>query len=194
MAITNPLKGIDIATDPRGHLHDLQAAGIECIGIYLRSDRISKRTIDDGHGIGMKWYAFWERGFPTSPVYFTAGQGTMDAERATNFAPTIGMPHGQEIFYTCDYDSNPADVEDYFKAAHEATRANGYLCSGYGNTATGERMMALGYCHSWILSQSHGFKPYNPDLPGLSGVQGPETTIANLSCDGPNRISQSVCW
>ena len=188
------LTAFDAAQDTTGHAHDILNAGYKAVGLYLRADRASAEMVEGLHSVGIRCFSVWERGEPTSAEYFTADQGREDAAGAAAFAASIGQPQGSVIFMAIDYDSQPGDVADYVREAHDHLKALGWLMGLYGNGLTLSAFIADGYCHCGWLSQSHGFAGYDDFASVAAIVQGPETTVLGMDVDLDEVYDQGALW
>lgn len=192
------MKAIDVATDTTGHAHALVDAGIEAVGLYLRRDRCSKPMVDGLALAGIKRFSVYEKGFPTTPGYFTVAQGRVDALNALEVAEQIGQPAGSQIFMAVDFDASlnqiGGPIEDYFAVAQKEIKAAGYLCSVYGSGMVCARLVKEGLAHSGWLAQSKGWAGYSGFLAKAAIVQGPETTLLGMDVDTDQVMDASVTW
>lgn len=193
------LNGLDTPTDTTGSAHALAAAGIQAVGFYARPDRASKAMIDGLHEVGIKVWAIWEKGEPTSVGYFNAEQGTNDANAAVDFLSGVGVPHGAPVFACVDYDASNGDVNgpvlEYMTAFHAACRAAGLLAAVYGSGLTCRTMINAGVAHYGFLAGSGGYAGYDEFLPDAAIVQGNEdATVAGFAVDLDTVKDETVCW
>jgi hypothetical protein len=130
--------GIDCATRLNAKTASaLKAAGISHVGRYLGPD-INWKTMQKAEAgailsAGLNVWSIWETN-PTHASYFSAAQGASDAKTAAAYAESIGQPKGTAIYYTVDYDAQPADypaILEYFKAVRSAN--TGYKVGAYGS-------------------------------------------------------------
>jgi len=191
--------GLDVASNPQGNANCILNAGYNYVGLYLRADRSSLACVQDLKSVGISIFSIWEQGYPTSAAYFTATQGTSDAEAACNFAASIQMPTQltKPIFAAVDYDASMADLEGpilaYFTAFHDVCKSYGYLTGVYGSGQTCQYLLGQGYVHTTWLAQSTGWTGYDPSA-GHAIVQGGETTVCGLDVDLDNVIDTTVAW
>lgn len=112
-----------------------QRAHVQGVGRYLRNLELCEvQTI---HQAGLQLWSIFETN-PTSDAYFTAAQGTQDAQTAIHQAEALGMPHGKPIYFAVDYvpDAGHAGaICAYFAAVVAAMQAAGdpYVVGVYGN-------------------------------------------------------------
>ena len=191
--------GLDSATNTDGNAHCILEAGYQFVGLYLRPDRCSENCVQGLHSVGISIFSIWESGYPTSAAYFTAAQGTQDAEAASAFAGSVGMPTEltKPIFAAVDYDATMEDLEgpilSYFTGFHDTCKAYGYLTGVYGSGQSCQFLLGQGYVHTTWLAQSTGWTGYDPSA-GHALVQGPSATVCGLDIDLDNVIDTTVTW
>lgn len=86
-------------------------------------------------GAGLQIFSIYETN-PTSVSYFTPDKGKSDALDGIALAQAVGQPTGTTIYFTVDYDVQPADypaILAYFQAVK--TNLSGYKLGAYGNYA-----------------------------------------------------------
>lgn len=205
------LKGFDTPSWTLNHAHAILAAGYGAVGLYLRSDRTPPQEIAGLKEMGIKIFSIWERGYPTSNAYFSAGQGALDAERAVAYAKLIGQPQmtegglseadkSSQIFFCVDYDPDDnaisGPIAQYFAAAQRVCKQNGYLASVYGSGECCGYLTNMGLCHTGYLSMSTGFRGYHAfkSNPLCSIVQETTQSVAGLSADIDTIVDESVLW
>ncbi len=211
------LQAFDTADWTLNHAHEIFALDYKAVGVYLRSDRTPPAEIAGLHSVGMKVFSIWEKGYPTSPGYFSAAQGRMDAQAASDFAELIGQPllctgggeaetqgvvatvnPSSQIFFCVDFDPSLDEINGpiaaYFEAAHSVCRSRGYLASVYGSGLTCSTLVSLGFAHSGFLSMSRGFRGYSDFEAHASILQVTTSEVAGLSVDIDRVVDQSVCW
>src|SRR5260370_33116140 len=103
------MKAIDSSAKTTGQGGNLAAAGYAAVGVYLRSDRCTAGMIAELHTAGLQVWSVYEKGYPTSDVYFSAPKGTSDGTAAATFAKSMGQPKGTQIYATVDYDPDDSD-------------------------------------------------------------------------------------
>ncbi len=164
------MKAIDSSAKTTGQANNLAAAGYGAVGVYLRSDRCTAAMIAELHTAGLQVWSIYEKGYPTSDVYFSAAKGTSDGTAAATFAKSIGQPKGTQIYATVDYDPDDSDpnaptisgpISAYMKAFQSAVKPAGYLASVYGSGRTCRILIANGLAKTGWLAQSTGFAEYN---------------------------------
>jgi hypothetical protein len=181
-------KGIDIAGDVRPHLDKLKAAGVEFVFRYYAlpaQTRIPGKilTLDEAQAIsaaGFKLGAVWENGLPTTPEYFTADQGRIDAQLALECAARMGQPMNTPIYFAIDCDLSYAHVStwlfNYFVGIRSIFVSGAYvqrLVGVYGSGLVCEKMTDWGLAtYSW-LAGAKGWEGYESFLPRATIVQGP---------------------
>lgn len=90
----------------------LRSAGFEYVARYLPTSAWKGLTADEANAIkqaGLKLVSVFEKG-ATKSSYFTKSQGVSDAQEAHRLAKSIGQPSGSAIYFTVDYDAQPADM------------------------------------------------------------------------------------
>jgi hypothetical protein len=184
------MKAIDSSAKTTGQANNLAAAGYGAVGVYLRSDRCTAAMIAELHTAGLQVWSIYEKGYPTSDVYFSTAKGTSDGTAAATFAKSIGQPKGTQIYATVDYDPDDSDpnaptisgpISAYMKAFRSAIKPAGYLASVYGSGRTCRILIANGLAKTGWLAQSTGFAEYNVFKPKAGIVQLPRI---NNSWDG----------
>lgn len=191
-------KGFDSAKAVTGRVADL-AGKYDFIARYYfhQSGFKDLLTFDEAHAIsqsGMWVVSVYENGYPTTAGYFTAEQGTIDANRAVACAQAAQQPQGTPVYFAVDYDSNPDDIRSYFEAAHPIVKAAGYVSGLYGNGTSIDAMKADGLISYGWLSQSKGFSGYEQELGKADIEQGPEGTVDGLDVDADTASGHSGAW
>lgn len=79
-----------------------------------------KKIITDA---GLYVVSIWEKGNPTNVDYFTASQGTSDAEDAIEAAKDLGQPEDTPIYFAVDYDASDSDVRGAITKYLQAIKA-----------------------------------------------------------------------
>lgn len=142
------LNGIDCATKLNSSsASDLKSAGIQFVGRYLGD---SWKTVDKTEAAaimnaGLKIISIWETN-PTSANYFSKSSGITDGEQASVFANLIGQPAGSAIYFTVDYDAQPADMTailDYFTGVRQGLDKN-FKVGAYGSYSVVQALHAAG--------------------------------------------------
>lgn len=176
------MNAIDTSVKTTGQANKIAAAGFGAVGVYLRPDRCSAAMIADLHQHGLKVWTIYEKGRPDHDGYFSADQGRIDGQRATDFAQLIGQPKGTQIYAAVDYDpddSNPSGptingpISAYMKAFQAAIRPAGYRASVYGSGRTCRILIANRLAKTGWLAQSRGFAEFKLFKPKAGIVQLP---------------------
>jgi len=189
------MNAIDSSSKTTGQAKNIAAAGYGAVGVYLRSDRCNVAMITELHGAGLLVWSIYEKGYPTSDDYFSAGKGTSDGKAAAAFAQSMGQPKGGQIYATVDYDPDVSAVNgpisDYMTAFQAAIKPAGYVPSVYGSGRTCRILMAnpKGLARTGWLAQSTGFAEYKKFKPLAGIVQLPRI---NNSWDGDDIPSPKV--
>ncbi|WIB65518.1 glycoside hydrolase domain-containing protein [Curtobacterium sp. MCBD17_040] len=171
---TRPGTAADMATTiTADRAAALKAAGYTTVGRYLTNEQVTNpldKNIKPGElatifAAGLRLFPIFEEG-GYALSWFTAAQGTADAERAYAAAVSYGIPAGATIYFAVDVDVIEADVEadiiPYFQAI--ATRMserdydNRYAVGIYGSRNTCALVSAAGLARaSFIAGLSTGF-------------------------------------
>jgi LysM repeat protein len=105
-------QGFDCATKLNAaSAKGLRAEGFEFVARYLGNswktfDAAEAKAIQDA---GLKLVSIFEKS-PLSVGYFTKSQGVADASEAESHAKAVGQPAGTAIYFTVDYDAQPAHM------------------------------------------------------------------------------------
>ena len=159
----------------------LKKAGYTTVGRYLTGDlviggkRVAKnllrsemQTIFDA---GLNLFVIFQdprEGFAQHPdtetyedlckVYFTGGRGYSDAEKAFSVAKTLGVPRGEIIYFTVDYDFVKGEVNEkilpYFEGIknYADSHGNEYRIGIYSARNTCTIVANAGYSESSFVS------------------------------------------
>ena len=192
------MNALDTAIKPTGKGAKLYQLGFRAVGLYMRPDRCSIDVVRELHSAGIRIFAIWEKGNPTSAAFFNARQGQQDASAGSSFAQAMGMPKGKPLFACVDYDASLSDdhgpVLDYMTAFHQEAKARGYLTGVYGSGQTCQFMIDRGVAHYGFLDQSTGHAGHAAFMPKAAIVQGVSKTILGLDCDLDTVRSEEVLW
>lgn len=98
----------------------------------------------------------------TKKEYFTAEQGTADANAAIEAARKLGVPNGTIIYFAVDFDALDVDITNnvlpYFAKVHETMEKSIYKTGVYGVRNVCTRVSDKGYaCSSFVSNLSSGF-------------------------------------
>lgn len=98
----------------------------------------------------------------TKKEYFTAEQGTSDANAAIEAARKLGVPNGTIIYFAVDFDALDVDITNnvlpYFSKVHETMEKSIYKTGVYGVRNVCTRVSDKGYaCSSFVSNLSSGF-------------------------------------
>lgn len=188
------MRGIDTADVTTGKAHELLAAGVQAVGIYLREDRAPKEAVDGLRSVGIKVFSIWERGYPTSADYFASERGTSDAAEACSYADSLGQPPATPIFACVDCDVSPDACRDYMAAFHAECSKSGYLAGVYGSGLVCSTFVAEGIAHYGYLAQSSGWPGFEDYKSDAAIVQGSGETVCGLDADGDEILNETVLW
>jgi hypothetical protein len=192
------MKAIDSSSKTTGQANKLAADGVGAVGVYLRADRCSVAMLAELHGVGIKVWSVYEKGYPTSDRYFSAEKGNTDGTAAAKFATSIAQPKGSQIYAAVDYDPDDSDptgptingrISDYMSAFKAAIAPAGYVASVYGSGRTCRILISKGLAKTGWLTQSTGFAEYKKYKPLAGIVQLPRI---NNSWDGDDIPNPSV--
>ncbi len=201
----------------------LKNAGYTTVGRYLTGDlviggkRVAKnllrgemQTIFDA---GLNLFVIFQdarEGFAQHPdtetyedlckVYFTGGRGYSDAEKAFSVAKTLGVPRGEIIYFTVDYDFVKSEVNNkilpYFEGIKDYADShnNEYRIGIYSARNTCKIVSDAGYSESSFVSDMStgysGNKGYPlPDDWAFDQIQ---ETDSFYSSDGSFAIDKDV--
>jgi peptidoglycan hydrolase-like protein with peptidoglycan-binding domain len=152
----------------------LSANGYKYIGRYLTGTYgagISKAmTVQEANNIingGLRFFPIYQEGqyLPGTSyayTYFTAAQGTYDAQRAIDAALALGLPSGTVIYFAVDFDALDSQITSnvipYFQKVSEALSQSIYKTGIYGTRNVCSRVAAKGYsCSSFVAGMSTGW-------------------------------------
>lgn len=98
----------------------------------------------------------------TKKEYFTAEQGTSDANAAIEAARKLGVPNGTIIYFAVDFDALDVDITNnvlpYFAKVHETMEKSIYKTGVYGVRNVCTRVSDKGYaCSSFVSNLSYGY-------------------------------------
>ncbi|WP_445337289.1 glycoside hydrolase domain-containing protein [Clavibacter sp. CFBP 8614] len=149
----------------------LNAAGYTIVGRYLTNEQATNfldKKIKPGElevifGAGLRLFPIFEEG-GYKASWFTAAQGTKDAQRAYDAAVTYGIPAGTTIYFAVDVDVVEDQVRSavmpYFAALNTKMNNLGgaYGIGIYGSRNTCSIVSAAGLARtSYIAGLSTGF-------------------------------------
>jgi hypothetical protein len=106
------VQGFDCATKLTGSTATaLRAAGFEYVARYLGNSwkTFNVEEAEVIKGSGLKLISIFEKN-STKASYFSKSQGMADAQEAFKYAKSVGQPTGSTIYFTVDYDAQPADI------------------------------------------------------------------------------------
>lgn len=148
--------GIDANTVLTNRAGCLSRAGIEFVGRYYKySDTCLKRYEAEALSRAGIWIvSIWELGLPTQARYFNRASGEAAGQHSAGLAQDAGQPAGTAIYYTVDYDADPADlmqIEEYFHGIREAR--HDYVIGVYGSGLVCQHIRAAGLAEkSWLAA------------------------------------------
>ena len=98
----------------------------------------------------------------TKKEYFTAEQGTSDANAAIEAARKLGVPNGTIIYFAVDFDALDVDITNnvipYFAKVYETMEKSIYRTGVYGVRNVCTRVSNKGYtCSSFVSNLSYGY-------------------------------------
>jgi hypothetical protein len=184
---------IDIADDVTAKLPALKAAGIKTIVGYLSSINPAggkcwtvarvKAAAAAGFRIGLVhegWGGVGGRGI-------SAADGARDGAYCRNVAPTLGAPRGACVYFACDTDFTPHQIQTlvipYFHSVRAAFADGFYRVGVYGSGAVCAAVKAGALADLTWQAQSRGWLGYSAWLAEADVVQGAETHLAALDVD-----------
>jgi hypothetical protein len=131
-APAGPSWGVDLASDTRPYLNQLEHGGIQFVARYYRdpSSRLPRLTpMEAQHlsALGLKIVAVWES-YSDNPAYFSYARGYWDAAKAALEAVAAGQPTGTAIYFGVDFNAQGwrlAAIEQYFRGIDDGMAAVG---------------------------------------------------------------------
>lgn len=163
---------IDCATQLTAtDVSNLASHGITTVGRYLTgtvgsgsSERPKNLTVTEAKAIidgGMKLFPIYEDGGYVED-YFTAAQGTIDAQTAIHTAAELGLPYGTVIYFAIDVDIQegniPGIVIPYLQAVQSRLSGSWYRPGVYGTrNVCLHAQNDLGYKYSFVANMSYGW-------------------------------------
>ncbi|MCH4056807.1 glycoside hydrolase domain-containing protein [Lapidilactobacillus gannanensis] len=145
--------------------------GFDIVGRYLTgtvgtgsSERAKNLTSTEVKAIldnGMKFFPIYEDG-GYYEGYFTAAQGTKDAQLAAVAAANLGLPYGTTIYFAVDVDVQDGDIAGtilpYLKAVASQLSGSWYRPGVYGTrNVCLHAQDSLGYKNSYVADMSYGW-------------------------------------
>jgi Domain of unknown function (DUF1906) len=185
---------IDTADNPTPKLAALKASGVRTIFGYLSSINPTggkcwtparmRAVAAAGLRAGLVhegWGGVGGRGI-------SAQDGARDGRYCRVAAIALGAPRGACVYFACDWDFSPAQIQasviPYFKAIRAEFADGFYRVGVYGSGAVCAAIIAAGLADLSWEAQSRGWLGYSAWLAKASMRQGPETRIAGLDVDG----------
>jgi LysM repeat protein len=132
------MQGFDCATKLNSTTAaGLKAAGFDYVARYLGNDwkSFDANEANAIQAAGLKLISIYEAA-PTRVSYFSKVRGVTDAQQSSAFAKAAGQPSGSAIYFTVDYDAQPADMAailDYIDGIKSAL--TNYKVGIYGSYA-----------------------------------------------------------
>lgn len=164
---------IDTASNTTDHIECLKQAGVETIIRYynhknhtrLPTKRLEPKEANVISENGLNIVVIFQC-TNNKALYFSKKQGSMDAERAFDWASTtILQPYGTAIYFAVDYNASKKELEDhiipYFTAIQDVfnkKNEGNYKVGVYGSGLTTKTLYKKGLADYRWLSQSTGFK------------------------------------
>lgn len=142
----------------------LKSNGYDIVGRYLTG--IFATTVDELTNIlnaGLNVFPIYETGsYQTS--YFSAGQGTSDAQAAVQACRELGIPEGTTIYFTVDYDMEEPQIQSLVLPYFEAIKNKfndaqlNYNIGVYGSRNVCQQTMTAGYAEfAFVDGASTGY-------------------------------------
>lgn len=184
---------IDTADDPTPKLAALKASGVRTIFGYLSS-------INPAGGkcwTPARMRALAAAGLRAGLVHegwgavggggISAKDGARDGRYCRVAAIALGAPRGACVYFACDWDFSPAQIQasviPYFKAIRAEFADGFYRVGVYGSGAVCAAVIGAGFADMSWQAQSRGWLGYSAWLAKANMRQGPETKIAGLDID-----------
>lgn len=162
-------KGVDTIQNIEKYFECLVSNGYSFVGrYYSTTTRMPQKVLTPAEAqaisqAGLRIVSVFED-LPTSAGYFTASRGVGDATGARNQALGVGQPGGTPIYFTVDYNAEPADlaaITAYITAVRVTLKGAGdaapYLLGVYGSGLVCSYLLEAGLIEYTWLSQSSGF-------------------------------------
>jgi hypothetical protein len=143
------------------------------------------------HAAGMKLGFVFEK--QDDAAYFTAGQGTEDAEEALTYFSELGVPAGVACFYAIDFDALTEDIRDYATAFHARFEGSGYLTGCYGCGDILETLKDEGLCHFTWLANAAAWGGYF-DWLGKEDILQYTGSVLGLASDPDEAVNLDWAW
>ncbi len=160
----------------------LFSEGYRYIGRYLTNassgfdKAITREEAEIILSAGMNFFPIYQTSGRTY-AYFTATQGTEDAEKAMDAAYRLGLPENTVIYFAVDFDATRSQMSgnilSYFRSIKERADKSRYRVGVYGSRGVCLTVTEKGYADfSFVSSLSSGFY-------GNSGFKMPENWSFN---------------
>ena len=198
---TAGMAGVDTNSNCTNFAQGIAGEGYKFVCRYYRPGDIGALTHGEAQaliGAGLSLVAVFEGG-GNKPSWFSAAQGTADAQHALDHAAKVGQPSGTAIYFAVDYDASAGDVgagiSAYFGAIKAAFAAAGapFRIGVYGSGLVCQTIIAAGLASTGWLSGSTGWRSYSSYLPHANLVQAaPEVTICNGQLSVDRNVGQTA--
>lgn len=184
---------IDVAEDITAQLPKLKAAGVKTVFGYLSSINPSgakcltpmrgRAVAAAGMTVGLVhegWGGVGGRGI-------SAADGARDGAYGRKTAPLLGAPKGACVYFACDTDFSPGEIEalvvPYFKAVRAAFADGFYRVGVYGSGAVCAAVKSAGLADLTWIAGSKGWTGYSAWAAKADMVQTVDANIGGISDD-----------
>jgi len=184
---------IDTADDPTPKLAALKASGVRTIFGYLSSiGPTGSKCWTPGRmravaAAGLRAGLVHEGWGGAGGRGISAADGARDGRYCRTAAIALGAPRGACVYFACDWDFTPAQIQasviPYFKAIRAEFADGFYRVGVYGSGAVCAAVIAAGLADLTWEAQSRGWLGYGAWLAKASMRQGPEIKTAGLDID-----------
>jgi peptidoglycan hydrolase-like protein with peptidoglycan-binding domain len=166
IATGSNMAGMDASANCSPFAQRLVDAGMKFVARYYSdfpSKVLTPSEADALSAAGLQLVAVFEDS-NDSAARFTSGSGQSNAQKALQFAASIGQPAGSAIYFAVDYDASPADVagpvSHYFQAVQQVLGAApvSYAAGVYGSGLTCRVIRDSALAKFTWLSGSTGFR------------------------------------
>jgi hypothetical protein len=184
---------IDVAEDVTAKLPQLKACGVKTIFGYLSSINpnggkcFTPPRVRAIAAAGMRVGLVHEGWGGVGGKGISAADGDRDGHYCRAEASVLGAPKGAGVYFACDQDFSPAQINalvvPYFHAIRAAFGGSGFRVGVYGSGAVCAAVKSAGLADLTWEAQSRGWMNYSAWLTKADIIQGPEQVLAGLDVD-----------
>jgi Domain of unknown function (DUF1906) len=184
---------IDVAEDVTAKLAALKAAGVKTIFGYLSSINphggkcLTPSRVRAIAAAGIRVGLVHEGWGGVGGKGISVADGDRDGRYCRAEASVLGAPKGACVYFACDQDFLPVQINalviPYFRAIRAALAGSGFRVGVYGSGAVCAAVIGAGLADLSWEAQSRGWMNYSVWLTKADIIQGPEQVLAALDVD-----------